>query len=79
MLDLDYLDLEVDCPKCGFGNGFRFRQARLRDVIICRGCHRNISLDDNLNTCRKARESVQRAMDDLMGSLSSLGNIVIRL
>ena len=79
MIDLDYLDLKVDCPRCGFSNGFRFRQARLRDVIICRGCHRNISLDDSLNTCRKARAQIQRAMDALVSSLNSIGDIVIKL
>lgn len=80
MIDLDVIELELTCPRCGFVNDFKFRQARLRDVIICRGCHGNIQLDDQLNTCRKARTAVRRAMQELQESLKSLtGTIRIRI
>ena len=52
--NLDKIEVEVECPRCGFGNPVWLRQARLRDVVICRGCKANIQLDDGMNTVRKA-------------------------
>ncbi len=54
----DRADLEAPCPKCGFFNSFYFRQARLQDVIICRGCKCNIRLVDHMNQCRNASRRV---------------------
>jgi hypothetical protein len=62
MVDLDNFDIEFPCPKCSFYNKIKYKQARLRDVIICRGCKINIILDDHMNECRKARVSVKRAI-----------------
>lgn len=72
MIDLDKVSLDLECPECQFSNPFFYRQARLRTVIICRGCKSNIRLDDQMNTCRKARVQVQRVMDELQEALSKL-------
>jgi len=69
---IDYCQLDVACPKCGFFNSFCFRQARLRDVIICRGCKVNIQLDDQMNECKKAERSTRLAMDEFLDSLGSI-------
>jgi len=76
MLDLDSLSLDTVCPRCRFWNDFTVRQVRLRDVIICRGCHSNIQLEDELNTVRKARTAVNRAMRELEDSLKSMSGII---
>lgn len=76
MIDLDKISLDLECPKCQFSNPFFYRQARLRAVIICRGCKGNIRLDDQMNTCRKARVKFQRAMDDLKEALSKLSTTI---
>jgi len=76
MLDLDSLGLDTICPRCGFWNDFTVRQVRLRDAIICRGCHSNIQLDDELNTVRKARTALNRAMRELEDSLKSMSGII---
>lgn len=68
---IDNFVLDFPCPRCGFFNPFSLKQARLRDVIICRGCKVNIHLDDQMNECRKAEEDVRRAMDGLMKTLGS--------
>lgn len=49
-INIDKFEVEVDCPRCGFANPIWLRQARLRDVVICRGCKANIQLDDSMNT-----------------------------
>jgi len=74
MLDftIDFAELDLLCPKCGFSNPFWIRQARLRDVIICRGCKCNIQLDDQMNSVRVAERSVRHAVDELTRSFESI-------
>ena len=76
MLNIDSLGTGSACPRCGFYNDFTFKQVRLRDVIICRGCHVNIRLDDYVNSFRKARASINRVLGDLKNSLGSLGGVI---
>jgi len=75
---LDKAEIELECPRCGFYNSIFFRQARLRDVIICRGCKCNVRLDDQMNECRKARKQVFRSIGKL-GEAMKGGTITIRL
>lgn len=63
--DIDGCEVEIDCPRCQFANPIWLKQIRLRDVIICRGCKRNIQLEDQMNTFRKARENIDRQMRQL--------------
>jgi hypothetical protein len=69
-INLDKFEVEVDCPRCNFTNPIWLRQARLRDVVICRGCKANIQLDDSMNSVRKAYRSIRRAMDDLQETVA---------
>lgn len=62
---LDHADLEAPCPRCGFYNRFSFRQARLQDVIICRGCKCNIRLEDHMSQCRQAARKVEESVREL--------------
>lgn len=76
MLNIDGFETDAACPRCGFHNSFSLVQVRVRDVIICRGCHCNIRLEDHLNSYRKARASMNRALGDLENSLKSLGGVI---
>ena len=60
MINLDNETIEFPCPYCGFYNAIFFKQARLRDVVICRGCKFNIHLDDQMNECRKAERAFRK-------------------
>lgn len=75
---IDNAPISVECPICDFENPFTLKQARLRDVIICRGCKANIQLDDQMNECRKAVRQVERAINELQESLKNM-NFTIRL
>ena len=73
MFDLDNTTIQLECPACRFHNPIFYRQARLRDALICRGCKATIQLDDNMNECRGAQRQVQRALnafEDALGSLN---------
>jgi hypothetical protein len=67
--DIDGFEVEIECPRCRFINPAWVKQVRLRDAIICRGCKCNIRLEDQMNTIRKARESVNRQVRELQQTL----------
>lgn len=75
---IDNTTISAACPQCDFDNPFTLKQARLRDVIICRGCKANIQLDDQMNECRKAVRQIERAINELQDSLKNL-NLTITL
>lgn len=79
MIDLDRFNFEVECPKCSFATRILYRDARLRDVVICRGCKANIQLDDHMNECRKARRQVRAAMQELEVTIAKLNNTTVTL
>jgi hypothetical protein len=70
-MDLDNIKIEIQCPNCSFYNYIFIKQARLRDVIICRGCKSNIQLDDQMNEVRKSVRNFRAAMRKLEDSLKS--------
>jgi hypothetical protein len=77
MINFDKMQVEIQCPKCRFYNPISLKQARLRDVVICRGCKVNIRLDDQMNETRKAIRSMRRAMNELQETLRSMSTIRI--
>lgn len=78
MINLNNQTIEFPCPRCGFYNTIFFKQARLRDVIICRGCKSNVQLDDWMNECRKAERTVRKAMQEFEKNLKNL-NVKIEI
>ena len=78
MINLDSESIEFPCPRCSFYNAIFFKQARLRDVVICRGCKSNIQLDDRMNECRKAERVFRKAMQELEKTLRNL-NVKINI
>jgi hypothetical protein len=74
MIDIGREEIEIQCPGCHFYNPIFIRQARLRDVIICRGCKRNIRLNDHMNEVRKAERQLKTASENLEDAFSDLGN-----
>jgi len=77
-MDIDSEEVEFECLKCGFYNPIWIKQARLRDMIICRGCKANIQLDDSMNEVRKARRLVLRAVKDLEREFEKLNRKMAR-
>jgi hypothetical protein len=77
VFDLDKQSVDFQCPQCGFYNSFLIKQARLRDVIICRGCKANIHLDDGMNETRKAVRSIKKALEHLYETVNKTFTITI--
>jgi hypothetical protein len=74
-VDPDKFEVEIECPRCSFLNPVSLKQARLRDVVICRGCKANMQLDDGMNTVRNARHNVQRQMGSLRDQIDSINRM----
>jgi hypothetical protein len=72
-IDLDKAEVGIESPRCQFYNPVFLKQARLRDVIICRGCKANIQLDDCTDTVSKVRQSVRRALAEFIEAVGRLG------
>lgn len=76
MFNLDKQTLDAECERCGFLNDFTIKEARLDQVIICRGCKANIQLRDFLGTVKRSERNVRRAMKDLKNTLKSLNTTI---
>jgi hypothetical protein len=74
MIDIGRKEIEIQCPECRFYNPTFIRQARHRDVIICRGCKRNIRLNDHMNEVREADRQLRKAFEDFEDTLSDFGS-----
>ena len=70
MIDLDLIEVNIDCPLCNFKNEIFLKNIRLKDVIICRGCKKNIQLNDHMNTFRKAKRDIERQITELQNILT---------
>jgi peptide subunit release factor 1 (eRF1) len=79
MFDLDGIRFDIHCPKCDFLNPVTFKQVRIKDMIICRGCKANIQLEDQMSTVRKSVRDIRQAMREIDEQLSGIGEITIRL
>jgi len=79
MLDLDNVSIQVQCPRCEFYNSFFMKQARLQDVIICRGCHCNIFLNDQIGECQKVIRRVEKALWELEEQIKNTFPITINI
>ena len=77
--NLDKVKVDITCPTCQFLNSVTIKQARVRDVIICRGCKVNIQLEDHMNTVRKSVRDFRRALRQLEKQLSQISEITINL
>lgn len=79
MIDIEKITIEIQCPNCNFYNTIFFKQAKLRDIVICRGCKINIKLDDQMNECRKAVRSISNAFRELDNTIKDLNcNLTFR-
>lgn len=79
VINLDKIPFEVGCPKCEFYNTFSLRQARLQDVIICRGCNCTIQLSDQMAECQRDIRRVEKALYELAENIKKFSNFEIKI
>jgi hypothetical protein len=79
MFDLDKLEIEIPCPRCGFYEPVTIKQVRLDDVVICRGCKSNLRLVDQMHQVANARGQLAAALRELADAFSKPINLTLRL
>lgn len=79
MINLGKRKIGFQCPSCGFSNKATIKQVRIDDLIICRGCKRNIRMVDHFDTTKKALRSFNRAIRKFEEQIKKMGDITIKL
>ncbi len=51
--NFDKIKLEIPCPICSLHTWVTIGEIRRREFTICRGCHANIILEDNMGGFHK--------------------------
>lgn len=77
MISLDNYIVNINCPNCNFFNRIKLKQVRINDVIICRGCKKNIQLKDHFYSTKKAIRSLQRTIKEIENQLSQINKITL--
>jgi hypothetical protein len=60
--NLDKHWIRIPCPVCDLETPATLGAVRLGDVIVCRGCHANIRLQDHLGTLHRFERRLVRTL-----------------
>lgn len=72
MIDLEREEVPIECPECEFVLPATLRQVRIRNIVICRGCKRNVQLEDHLNEVRVGLRGIQQSFKELEETMENL-------
>jgi len=61
--DLDRRVIDVPCPRCELETPVQLGEIRRGEIIICRGCHANVYLEDHLGGVHRMRSRLKRTLD----------------
>ena len=65
MISLDDVEIEAQCPRCGFYNPFQVRDIAVETPVICRGCKGLIRQIDHMGEAQQALRKINKALQDL--------------
>jgi hypothetical protein len=74
-IDLDNVEIDLNCPKCGFANKATLQDVRVQATIICRGCKVDIKLVDKNASLVTAQKSIDEGINDLSKAFKKIGKI----
>jgi len=63
MIDFNYIWVDIECPKCGYGDEVQLIDAKTEKTIFCHNCKINIKLSD-------AEASVHTGIDSMKNSMN---------
>ncbi len=73
MTSLDDVEIEAECPRCGFYNPLSIKDIALEKSVICRGCKTLIRPVDHMGETQQARKKINKALQDLEEAFKKLG------
>lgn len=73
MISLDDLEIEAECPRCGFYNPLLIKDIAFETPVICRGCKTLIRPIDHMGEVQQARKKINKALQDLESAIKNFG------
>jgi hypothetical protein len=72
-VDLSYLSVELNCPKCDFALDILVKQIMAEEIILCPGCLTEIQLVGESGSSYRAQSDIDEALNDLQQYLEKFG------
>lgn len=69
-LNLGRHQVEIPCPRCRLHTWIAINDVLNHNVLICRGCHATLLLNDNLGSLHRSVRSLDSAFNSLLQRLS---------
>ncbi|MGO9116145.1 MAG: hypothetical protein ACLQPD_00890 [Desulfomonilaceae bacterium] len=73
MISLDDVEIEVECPRCGFYNPLLIKDVALEKPVICRGCKSLIRPTDHMGETEQALRKFNKAVQELEEAFKKFG------
>lgn len=73
MFDLNYVWVDVNCPKCGYQDRVQLVNAKTENVMFCNNCKSSIQLMDSEASVHNSIESVNKAFKSFESLFKNFG------
>lgn len=73
MINISFMWIDINCPKCKYGIQIQLIDVKNEAVIYCHNCKSSIHLKDNDASSHKGVSDINNAFDKLNKTLKNLG------
>jgi hypothetical protein len=73
MIDLNYMWVEINCPRCGYIDEIQLIDAKTEKTIFCHNCKVNIKLSDNEASVHSGINNINSALNELENIFKKFG------
>lgn len=73
MIDINYIWIDLDCPKCGYINELQLIDAKSENLLFCHNCKIEIQLKDEEGSVHSGIENINNAFKDLQNLFKNFG------
>ncbi len=73
MLDLNYFEIQISCPKCKYTIDIYLIDVKNEDVVFCHNCKASIQLKDSDASSYKGIKEINNTFNELKNTLKKLG------
>ncbi len=74
MINLNYLWVGIECPKCKYIDEIQLVDAKSEKLVFCHNCKINIQLLDNEGSVHSGIENINKAFKDIEDLFKNFGN-----
>jgi uncharacterized protein (DUF2225 family) len=62
---IDYLEVDIECPKCKYEFQVLLREVKLESIVICHNCKIEIQLKDENASAYSVQSQVSNLVDEM--------------